>query len=128
MIRYGEPRRFRVRLMQAEIPRERPRLGSRDRGESPKQLGLEVSELTPTLAREIGYDRPGGAVITGILPASPAAALGIGGLRIVEIDRRPVDSARDAQALLRRARSGAVISLLLQRPDGRTRFANIRVP
>ncbi|HEX7120427.1 MAG TPA: trypsin-like peptidase domain-containing protein [Longimicrobiales bacterium] len=128
VIRYGEPHRFRVRLTQAEIPREPPRLGVRDRTEPPEQLGLEVAELTPALAREIGYDEPGGAVITGVLPTSPAAVLRIGGLRIVEIDRRPIESAREAQSLLRRARSGEVVSLLLQRPDGRTRFANIRVP
>ncbi|HEX6938787.1 MAG TPA: trypsin-like peptidase domain-containing protein [Longimicrobiales bacterium] len=128
VIRYGEPHRFRVRLTQAEIPRERPRLGRRDRVDPPEQLGLEIGELTPALAREIGYAEPGGAVITGVLPTSPAAVLRIGGLRIVEIDRQPIETAREAQALLRRARSGDVVSLLLQRPDGRMRFANVRVP
>ncbi len=128
VIRYGEPHRFRVRLMQAEIPRERQRTGNRNRTQPPEQLGLEISELTPALAREFGYSQPGGAVITGVLPTSPAALLDIGGHRIVEIDRRTVDSAREAQSLLRRLRPGDVVSLLLLRPDGRTRFANIRVP
>ncbi len=128
VIRYGEPHRFRVRLMQAEIIQERPRLGSQGRAISPQDLGLEVSELTPSLATEIGYERPGGVVITGVQPSSPAATLGIGGLRILEINRRSVDSAREARSILRGMRSGEIVSLLLQRPDGRTRFANVRVP
>ena len=128
VIRYGKPNRFRVRLMQAEIPRERPRAENRNRIDPPEQLGLEISELTPALARELGYANPGGAVITGVLPTSPAALMDIGGHRIIEINRRTVDSAREAQSMLRGLRSGDVVSLLLLRPDGRTRFANIRVP
>src|SRR5690606_16390137 len=128
VIRYGKPNRFRVRLMQAEIPRERSRAENRNRIDPPEQLGLEISELTPALARELGYASPGGAVITGVLPTSPAALMDIGGHRIIEINRRTVDSAREAQSMLRGLRSGDVVSLLLLRPDGRTRFANIRVP
>ncbi len=128
VIRYGEPHSFRIRLMQAAIVQDRPSRAPATRDATPRELGLEVSELTPALAGEIGYSRPGGAVITGIQPTSPAANLGIGGLRILEINQKAIDSAREARSILRDLRSGEIVSLLLERPDGRTRFANIRVP
>ena len=128
VIRYGQPHRFRIRLTEAPIANDRPRGPTRERGPVREDLGIEVSELTPSLAREIGYEAPGGAVITGVVPSSPAARREIRGYRILSIDRRPVESARDAQAMLRSKRSGDVVSLLLEAPDGRTRIANLRVP
>jgi serine protease Do len=92
-------------------------------------LGLELAELTPTLAREIGYARPGGVIVTGVSPASPAARKQLPrGYRIVSIDQKEVTSVRQARDLLRRARPGGVISLQLEGPDSRVRIINVRVP
>jgi len=130
VIRYGESRDFRIRLTQAPLPGEAARppvTASTARGA--EGLGLELSELTPALAREYGYDRSGGVVLTGIRPASPAARKQAPrGYRIVSIDRQPVGSVREARNLLQRVRSGDVVSLLLESPDGRTRIVNLRVP
>lgn len=129
-IRYGKPVRFRIRLFEAPIPTiTSSRSQSTSRASHKEELGIEIGELTPALAREIGFTRPGGAVITSVAPSSPAARKQVvAGYRVVSIDRKPIESASEARAILKRTRSGAVVSLLLQAPDGRTRIANIRVP
>ncbi|HEX7052115.1 MAG TPA: trypsin-like peptidase domain-containing protein [Longimicrobiales bacterium] len=127
VIRYGTPRRFRIRLTQAPIPAEPPRITAPE-PDRPEGLGIEVSELTPSLAREWGYRTAGGALVSAVLPVSPAARMNIRGYRIISIDREPIESASEAEAMLRDADSGDVVSLLLQSPDGRTRIANLRVP
>lgn len=129
IIRYGTPRSFRIQLTQAPIPAapERP-ASSRSNPPAP-DLGLELAELTPTLAREIGYDRPGGVIVSGVAPASPAARKQLPrGFKLISIDQKSIRTVREARELLRRARPGEVVSLHLEGPDGRVRIVNVRVP
>lgn len=129
VIRYGSKKRYRIQLTQAPLPQEPPRPAATPASPPPEDLGLELAELTPTLAREIGYPRPGGVVVTGIAPSSPAARKQLPrGFRIISIDQRAVKTVREARELLRRARPGAVVSLHLESPDGRIRIVNLRVP
>jgi serine protease Do len=129
IIRYGDLRRYQIRLMQAPLPDAPSRPAPAPTQPATVDLGLELAELTPKLAREIGYARPGGVVVTGVMPASPAARKQLPrGFRIVSIDRRPVMTVRDAQNLLRRVESGMVTSLHLEGPDGRVRIVNVRAP
>jgi len=128
VIRYGERRNFRVRLTQAPLSGG-ARLTRGDVAARPKSLGIEVTELTPELAEELGFARPGGAVIERVDPLSPARRKSVNrGDRIVSINREPVKSARDAAAKLRRLRSGQIASLVLEDPEGRIHIANVRVP
>jgi serine protease Do len=126
VVRYGSALELRVRLVEAEgagRPARRP--GPR----APAGLGLELEELTPGLARQLGFRQPGGALVAGVAPASPAARKNINrDHRLVSIDRRPVTSLAEARSLLRQARSGQIVSLLMEWPDGRTYIANVRVP
>jgi hypothetical protein len=39
-----------------------------------------------------------------------------------------VSSVTEARSLLRQARSGQIVSLLMEYPDGRTYIANVRMP
>jgi serine protease Do len=125
VVRYGETLDVNVRLMEspgARTPRRAPPRASGG-------LGLELEELTPILARQLGFERAGGALIARVLPASPAARKQISeNHRVAAINRRPVESVAEARSLLRQARSGQVVSLLLEFPDGRTYIANIRMP
>jgi hypothetical protein len=50
------------------------------------------------------------------------------GLLLLTVDRHPVGTARDARRLLRAARRGNVVSLLLRDAAGNTYIANLRVP
>jgi len=129
VIRYGTARRFDVRLMQAEIaePPAAPVPGPT--GGPVERLGLRLGDLTETRAGELGHARAGGVVVVEVARLSPADRKGVlPGHRVVEIDRQPVASAEAAEAVLRGLRSGAVVSLLLETPDGRTSIANLRVP
>jgi serine protease Do len=128
VIRYGEPHRFSVRLGEADFGAQRVVRTSPDRPRSP-DIGLELVDLTPGMARERGIDRPGGALIAAVRPHSPAMRRSVvRGLVIREIDRTPVRSAADAERVLRSAASGSVVSLLLEGPQGSTLIRNIRVP
>jgi serine protease Do len=126
VVRYGTALGLRVRLVEAEgagrpvrQPPPRATVG----------LGLELEELTPVLARQLGFVESGGVLVSSVTPASPAARKNIGrDHRVVSIDRRRVQSVAEARSLLRQAQSGAVVSLLMEYPDGRTYIANVRLP
>src|SRR5690606_26451053 len=128
-IRYGERVDLRIRLTQAPITAATARPARRTAPASGERLGIQVSELTPELAREMGWDRPGGAVISGVRAMSAAERKGIlSGQRIVSIDGREIRTAQEAREILRNARSGQILSLTLLNRGGRTTIANVRVP
>ena len=92
-------------------------------------LGLELVDLTAARARDWNFRRGGGALITDVEPGSAAMRKGLQpGLVIREINRQPVESADQADDLLRGLGTGRVASLLLQLPDGTTMIRNVRVP
>jgi serine protease Do len=129
VIRYGSPHTFEVRLMEAEIP-ERPTAAAPPSARrAAGELGIEFDDLTAARAREFGHARAGGVIVVGVEPLSPAERKRVQpGQRVVAIDRRPVASAREAEAMIRAAESGGVVTLLLESPHGRTHIANLRVP
>lgn len=130
IIRYGTRHNIRVKLVEAELETrpapERPRPVN---GEG--RLGIEVVELTTAQAERYGFAETGGAMIRQVEPFSAAARKiehGTEPYRILEINRTSIESLRDAQKLLRQMKSGAIVSLVLQRPSGEIRIFNIRVP
>jgi serine protease Do len=127
IVRYGDRRELRIALAEADLPpvaADVPARPARSEG-----LGLEVSELTPQLARRFGAG--GGAVVARVAPFSVAERKLEPGDRIVQLDRAPVASADQARRILESARPGQVVSIFVQRArDGRTQthIANLRVP
>lgn len=129
VIRYGKPHSFRVRLIEAEIPRNVLAERATPRPNGAGRLGIQVGDLTPDIARELGYESAGGAVITAVADYGAAHRKNVGvGSKILEINRERIETAREAQGLLRALRSNQVVSLTLQSPDGRVYIANVRVP
>jgi serine protease Do len=127
LVRYGSPLEIRVRLMEAADPVRPPRRVAPPRASG--GLGLELEELTPELARQLGFLRPGGALVARVLPASPAARKQVSeNHRVAAIDRREIASVAEARAILRQVRSGQIVSLQMEFPDGRTYIANVRMP
>ena len=129
VIRYGEPRAFKIRLMEAAIPETAPsnRGGARPNGAG--RLGIQVGELTGEIARDLGFEAAGGVVITAVADYGAAQRKSVtAGSKILEINREPIETAREAQSKLRALRSKQIVSLTLQVPDGRTYIANVRVP
>ncbi len=96
--------------------------------ESVQDLGLEVQDLTPEARRQLGAKS--GVVVIGVLPGSAAAIAGIQQNDVVvEMDRKPVKSARDFRrnlqgvakkgpVLLLVYRQGAKLFVVIQANDG----------
>ena len=78
--------------------------------------GIQVSDLTPALARQLNIEREGGAVVTGVEPGSTADKAGLReGDVILEVDRQAVDSARDFKNRVTNKKKGTDLNLLVQR-------------
>lgn len=126
VIRYGERLHLQVRLMEAAGAGPRPQ---RKTAPVPGGLGLEVEELTPSLAQTLGYSDAGGTIVSRVVPGSAADRKDIGvNHRVAALDRRTRPSVDEVAAAIRTSRSGQILSLLMEYPDGRTYIANIRVP
>ncbi len=128
VVRYGSPLRVAVRLTEADLGNRRVVRTEPDRPNA-AGLGVELADLTPTLARERRYRRAGGALVVAVEPGSAAARKSVpAGYRLREINRTPVRSAREGDRLLASLPSGSVASLLLEDPLGGTLIRNVRVP
>ncbi len=133
VVRYGEQKTFSVRLEEAPFA-ETGAADAREPREAREPqlapgLGIRIGELAPGLARHLGFDAAGGVVVRTVQPGSAAETAGVvPGQRILAIDRHTIRSRQDAADRLGRLRSGDVVSLLLQRPEGETVIANVRVP
>ncbi len=117
----------------AELPVTLAQLPSRDERGGPSQSsrrggrggameGVEVEELTPRVARQLGIPRDvTGVVVADVDPSSPAAAAGLRpGDVIQRVNRQPVESVADFNRLVRQAEGKPV--LLLVNRGGRTAF------
>ena len=81
------------------------------------ELGLMASELTPEIARQLGYDEnEKGVIIANVKPGSKAELAGIRqGDLIKEINRRPVSTLNDYQIKMQKIKKGETIHLLIKR-------------
>jgi len=90
-------------------------------------LGMTVSDMTPEMARDLGFSDPGGAVVTQVVPWSPAMMKGISeGLKVKELDHTPIESAREFRQALSDLKPGDVVTMQMEAPDGSTRIVNLR--
>ena len=129
VIRYGERLERTIELMEA--PLSAPMLPSPSLASRESDLGLRFGDAARRPIGKGSTARPSntGVIIESVLPGSPAERnLLAPDMRVVSINRQPVETAREARELLDRAASGDVVSLLVASEDGRTRIANIRKP
>ncbi|MBZ5674965.1 MAG: Do family serine endopeptidase [Acidobacteriia bacterium] len=119
LIRDGKERSVSVKL--GEAPEEREALPAESRKTGVLQ-GLEVDELTPQVARQLGLSgEVRGVVVVRVDAGSAAAAKGIQrGDVVQQVNRQVVTDLRGFEAAVRRAGDGSVL-LLLNR-QGRTFF------
>lgn len=83
--------------------------------------GIEIRNLTPDIARQLGLN-PGtkGVVVTGLAPDSPAAAAGVEpGDVILEINRQPVRSVADVKRISSKLSKKDGALLLINRRGGK---------
>jgi S1-C subfamily serine protease len=77
---------------------------------------VEVQNLTPQIARELGVKRKSGVVVTAVEPGSAAAEATIQtGDVIREVNRKPVANVDDFAQKIEKAKGQESILLLIQR-------------
>ena len=83
---------------------------------SQRRWGMELEDLTPDLARQLGAKSETGVVVAGVEPGSPAdnASVQRGDI-ILEVNRQPVKSVDDVREKIEKARGKDSLLLLAQR-------------
>ena len=107
-----------VTIKLGELPNTAPTIGSG--GESPSRhstkevLGIEIQTLTPELAKQLGYDKAKGVVVTSVEPTSQAAReqLAAGDL-ITEVQGTAVSSVDEFNAALDKLKDAKSVRLLV---------------
>ena len=70
-----------------------------------EQLGIQVENFTPEVAKQLRLKEDHGVVITEVRPGSPAEMAGLGtGMVIAEVNRHPVKTTADVQKALKASR------------------------
>jgi serine protease Do len=97
---------------------------------SKARVGVSLSDLDNRTARQAGFSQDKGALITDVVPGSPAdRAQLIPGMLVVEANRKPVRTAQELAALIRSTPSGGTLLLRVMAPGGTTRqLRALRVP
>jgi len=97
------------------------KLGSLNRptpGAPPPQVGVQLRDVTPPIAQQLGLERAEGVVITEVEPGSPAAAAGLQpGDLLEQIGKDRVRNAKDAVEKLKSVDLKAGVRLRIRRGD-----------
>jgi serine protease Do len=131
--RNGDTRTVRVRLGGWEAGQTASADGTSPsaRGETMEELGLSLSNVTPDLARQAGYEDPiEGVIITDVDPNSQAyrdARLRSGQV-IVEVNRQRVRNLGDFEKVYREIDEGESFLIRLQYPDNGTNITALTKP
>jgi len=75
-------------------------------------LGVTIQELTPSLSKEFGYNKLGGALVDEVIDGSPAQKAGIRrGDIIIEYGEKAVDGPSSLKNLVARSKPGSQVSI-----------------
>ena len=119
VVRNGNPQDVNVTL--GERPADLEARGSRrggqggnDQGQSSGLEGVDVQELTPDVARQMGIEgRTSGVVVTDVDEGSAAAEAGLRQGDIIEqVNRQPVKTAGDFDRLVRGSKGGTTLLMV----------------
>ncbi len=90
-------------------------------------LGFSVQPLTPDIAQRLGYDSPGGVVVSDVGQFSNAARAGLRpGMRLIAIDGQKVASTADVHRIGDGIAAGDVVSLRVEVPQQGETVINYR--
>ncbi|MDM7915861.1 MAG: Do family serine endopeptidase, partial [Candidatus Eisenbacteria bacterium] len=90
-------------------------------------LGVNIQNLNESTAEIFGLDRPQGALVSQVVPGSPAADAGLRVRDVItEIDGRPVKDVEDLQLQVVDRAPGTRVKLTVQR-EGRDRTVEVKL-
>jgi serine protease Do len=108
VLREGKRKELRVRI--GRLPDEEVVAANEAPEEGAGAFGLRLQDLTPALAEQLGLSETEGVLVADVDPDGPAAEAGIRrGDLVVEIDRRPVDSAEALANALGKTKKSALL-------------------
>jgi serine protease Do len=112
ILRDGQEKTVNVEI--AKRP-ESERLAKRE-SENGEELGIQIAELTPEMARRFGHsETEKGVLVTGVKPGSKAEEAGIQqGDLVKEVNRKPVTTPEELRAEIGKKEK---IQLLVKRPN-----------
>jgi serine protease Do len=90
-------------------------------------MGVNIQDLTPTLAKEFGVKESGGALVAGVTPKSPAEKAGLrDGDVITEFNGKAVKDSRNLKLQVAQTSPGTSVPLKVLR-DGKTKSLEVTV-
>ncbi|MGQ4806907.1 Periplasmic serine endoprotease DegP [Candidatus Entotheonellaceae bacterium PAL068K] len=120
ILRQGQRKTLTVTIAELRDP-------GTDPAHSAMQLGMQVQELTPELAQNMGLPTTEGVFVTAVESDSPAAEAGVRrGDVVFEVNRQPVRNLHDYTAVMRR-QDDATILLLIARGEN-TLYVALKQP
>jgi serine protease Do len=126
LLRGGSARTVQVQFPQADPPPAESEGPRPPRGQ-PSALGVTVSELTPSLARQIGYEEGRGLIVMSVEAGSPAMDSGVErGDIVLRVGDVRVQSLEEYARALRDVGKGQLVRLLLRREE-RKQWHNVWV-
>jgi serine protease Do len=112
ILREGKPKTLQVKI--GKRPVTMAAASQQHHRQHEGQYGLEVTELTPDIARRFQVDEVSGVIVIGVEPDGRAAAAGVKkGDIIIEVNRVNVDSVKDFKNLIGQKEED--ISMLVKR-------------
>jgi serine protease Do len=113
ILRDNKKREVTVEL--GELPREQTAARTGEEGQSPVRLGFNVQNLTPEIARQLGYDDTKGVVVTQVDPGSEAYQAGVRrGMVIREVNHQEVNNMQDFQEAVQKAEQEKQVLMLVE--------------
>ncbi|MBU0991176.1 MAG: DegQ family serine endoprotease [Proteobacteria bacterium] len=123
LIRNGKKQDFKLKM--GSLNEEESKLASES--DILNKLGINVQELTPDIARQFGYDKLEGALITEVESESPAQAAGIRpGMLILEVNRNSVKNTNELVKELENSRKTGK-ALFLLRDNKYSRYVMLHI-
>lgn len=123
LVRKGEKKKVTVTIAKLKEEEEEVYNGSKI---EKQDLGLSVQELTQELAQSLGIEGETGLLIANVEPNKPAAEAGLKrGDLILEVNQQPIKTLKDYKEVLKAAKKGESILLLIKR-ENHTRFVAVK--
>jgi serine protease Do len=128
LIRDGHEKTVTV-ILDERPPQMKSRSGESQKEEMNTKLGLDIQNLTPEIAKQLGYeDESYGVVITGVNSESAADDAGLKqGDLIKAVNRVPVKSVDEFNKIVAKFKSGESLALLIRRRNN-SFFMAIQIP
>jgi serine protease Do len=109
VVREGKERQFSAKIVMMDADED---ASGESKPPAQGKWGMQLQDLNPQLARQLGLKVEQGAVVVGVQPGSPADQGAIRqGEVIVEVNREPVKSVKEVKGAV--AKAGAKDTLLL---------------